>query len=237
MTMQIVMVGTDGIVLASDTRWMNNNSGVRHTSSASKIKVSHKKGVAIACARSLELASRIADDLIDELDDQGWLLFDQAAIPIAERAISAVKSRRDDFQCLIVTTKPIRRAFHLCFGIYAQQKHVTCQQVSNSQVAGDNVNAAVFWSERYYWRSSLRHEVQQLVPLAAQVICSAGELSKDNISGLEIVVCNGKNSGPQRLSDDVIKHLQAQSHEWGTRIESFFADYTYNFTFAPKEAG
>lgn len=229
MTMQVAMVGTDGIVLASDTQWMNNERDVRHTSTASKIKIHYEKGVAIACARSLALASRVADDLLDELSDVDWSLLEMRAIPIAEKVLDAATNNRSDFQCLIVTSRPTLAAFHLCSGVYPQQKHPTCQRIPNCQVAGDTVNPAVFWSERYYWRSSLRHEIQQLVALAAQVICSAHELSKDAISGLEIVVCDG--SGPHRVSEDSIQQFQSDVKQWDQQIEGFFAGYAHDFAF------
>lgn len=230
MTMQIAMVGTDGIVLASDTRQVNNEATVRHTSEVSKIKINQEKGVAIACSRSLELASRIADDMLNELSEIDWSLLAIRSIPIAEKILDGAKEGRRDFQCLIVTTKPALAAFHLCAGVYPQQKHPTCQRISSCEIAGDTINQAVFWPERYYWRfPSLPHGIQQLVPLAAQTIFSAAEFSRDSIYGLEIVICD--KNGLRRLSDTSIKKLRVQSQRWDEKIGTFFANYTRRFEF------
>jgi hypothetical protein len=76
MTIQVGMVGTDGVLIASDRLWMNTENtqwaSARHTSSSTKIVIDYQKGVAIACARSMELADQIARDLLSELDAEEW---------------------------------------------------------------------------------------------------------------------------------------------------------------------
>ena len=66
MTMQIGMVGIDGVLLASDTRWMNTGD-VRQTSHSSKMRFNHARTVAITCARNMENALRISDNIIADL--------------------------------------------------------------------------------------------------------------------------------------------------------------------------
>ncbi|MGA3213728.1 MAG: hypothetical protein ABSD20_20675 [Terriglobales bacterium] len=72
MTMQIGMVGTDGILIASDRRWMNTLQGVRQTSDSSKILVSHDRGIAIGCARNMENATAIGKKIIAQLGPEDW---------------------------------------------------------------------------------------------------------------------------------------------------------------------
>jgi len=229
MTMQIALVGASGIVLASDTRWANNETTVRHTGGASKIN--SDKSVAIACARRMAIATRIADDLFDEFADKDWALVQLRSVEIAARVLDAAprRSANDtlDFQCLIVTTNPSLAAYHLCGGgVMALQTHPTCQQIGNCQIAGDHINPAVCWSERYYWRSRLPdglREVRQLVPLAAHLILSAAQLNRDSIDGLEIVI--GDKGGVRRLPDGSIEKLRSDSESWDRQIEQFFASY------------
>jgi hypothetical protein len=102
MTMQVGM-GTDGIVLASDTRWSNTEPGVRHTSNSPKIIVSHERGVAISRARSLETAGRIATDIITELNDNDWVSPEGRAREIAQRVLASCDEDRKVFECLIVS--------------------------------------------------------------------------------------------------------------------------------------
>jgi hypothetical protein len=222
MTMQIVMVGFDGIVLASDKRCVNNEKNVRHTSDASKIKIHAEKGVAIACARSMEVSSRVADDILMKFSDLDWELVELKSIPIAQKALDEVKYERRDFQCLIVKAYPARTAFHLSSGVFANQNFPTCVRISNCQIAGDHLNSAVFWPERYYWRSSLR-ETRQLVPLAAHTICSAKKLNESHIDGLEVVVCDAK--GIRLLPDEFILRLKKNSEKWEQEMGQQFSNF------------
>ena len=79
MTMQVGMVGTDGVLIASDTRVMNNiTTGPseqpylpRQTVDKSrKIIVNHKRGIAISLAKSMETAGRVAAAVIAGLKDK-----------------------------------------------------------------------------------------------------------------------------------------------------------------------
>jgi len=71
MTMQVGMVGTDGVLIASDTRWMNtprlrNNqfwAGGRYTFNSPKIRISHERGIAISCAKDMETARHVANEI------------------------------------------------------------------------------------------------------------------------------------------------------------------------------
>jgi hypothetical protein len=78
MTMQVGMVGTDGVLIASDTRWMNTPrwsntlEGCRHTFNSSKIRINHERGIAIGFARNMETARQVADDIISSLKDEEW---------------------------------------------------------------------------------------------------------------------------------------------------------------------
>ena len=76
MTIQIGMIGTDGIVIASDTRWMHtprtitlNEPYPRQTFDASKIVTDYPRGIAISCAKNMETARLIADRFLEELKD------------------------------------------------------------------------------------------------------------------------------------------------------------------------
>jgi hypothetical protein len=97
--------------------------------------------------------------------------------------------------------------------------------------AGDNINPAIFWKERYY----REQPIMELVPLAAHMIVSASKLNNGSISGLEIVLCDA--SGFHRINEDSIRKLKAQANEWDEHIGSLFANYRQDFGFDPDEAG
>jgi hypothetical protein len=67
MTIQIGMVGTDGILIARDTKWTaeplligRNWAAGRHGFNSSKIKISPERHIAVSCARNMETASHMA---------------------------------------------------------------------------------------------------------------------------------------------------------------------------------
>jgi len=51
-TMQVGMVGSDGIVLASDTLWVGTDK-VRQTFNSSKFRISHPRGLIVSRAIDL----------------------------------------------------------------------------------------------------------------------------------------------------------------------------------------
>jgi hypothetical protein len=237
MTMQVGMVGTDGIVLASDTLWMHEDvTGIRHTSNKSKFRIDYERGIAISCARSMETAVRIADDLIKELPDEGRGRLEWSAVAVANRTLEQAHNTRKPFQCLIVSTKPKPQLFHLHYGVFdpAVQAGAACDKEPRRYAAGDQTNAACFWSERYQQHFPPQ-SIQRLIPLAAHLIVSASKLNSAAIGGLEIVVCD--ESGIHLLSDESTAALEAQSAEWDQQIGDLVMGYAKQFTYAPNVIG
>src|ERR1035437_5124768 len=104
MTMQVAMVGTDGIVLASDTKWAiaqrRGNLESRHTSLSTKITVNDQCTVAISCAKHMETASAIADAIIKELSDKDWECPIGPMQTIGQRVLDTLQGR-NLFHCLV----------------------------------------------------------------------------------------------------------------------------------------
>jgi hypothetical protein len=237
MTMQVGMVGEDGVLIASDTRWMNTPrlvnewSGSRHTFNSSKIIVDHERGIAISCARNMETARHVADGIVAGLkDEQDWI---NPILPIEEigRKVLLSAGERREVQCLIAFTAPTPRLFLFQFGLVNGEWGPLCQKMDGSAFAGDNVNPAIFWAERYYKAEPIR----TLVPLAAHTIVSAGTLNPTAISGVEIVLCDA--SGIHRVSEDSLRQLESKAREWDKNIGDLFLDHRQQFTYAPKVNG
>lgn len=110
MTMQVGMVGTDGIVLASDTLWTQTpvvpGRGVRHGYNAHKIRIFEKRGIAVSSARDMETANFVGDSIIAKLDDNYPA---DRAILIQEigNECLAKAGDRNEAQCLIAFQKPV----------------------------------------------------------------------------------------------------------------------------------
>lgn len=215
MTMQIAMVGSDGIVLASDTCWSNTHRGmtsaIRDTSSATKII--QNDVVAIACARDMETSVPIARAIINGMGEKQWEENTKHYIESIAEGVLATAGDRTNIECLIVATRPDLRLFHLASGVTVDKVPTSayCRDILDKAVAGDTANSAVFWSERYYRRAPIAF----LVSLAAQVIIDAGK-RHGFISGLEIFLCDG--SGIRRLPDDEITDHELQAGKRGRVI-------------------
>ncbi len=246
MTMQVGMVGTDGVLIASDTLLMDKperasaneeQSLVRDTSNESKIIINYKKGIAISCARTMRSARRVARNIISGLTD------DQLANPrepIEKIGAEVLKllgldGEKRDVQCLIIIQGATTGLYFFEFGEVdgelGPELGPICKKVIKHKVAGDQLNPAVFWKNRYYERKPIR----ELIPLAAHLVVSASKLNGGSIDGLEIVLCD--DDGIHYMSEESTRKLEAQANEWDEQIGSLFADYTQDFTFAPKDAG
>jgi hypothetical protein len=68
MTIQVGLIGLDGIVLASDTKWMHQPReeqtfwGGRYGTNSTKIKLTPQ--VAVSCSEDMETAGFLADEII-----------------------------------------------------------------------------------------------------------------------------------------------------------------------------
>jgi hypothetical protein len=243
MTMQVGMVGTDGVLIASDTRWTNTPIlrinqpwlGARGGYNANKIIISHERGMAISSARAMETAGTVAHKIISGLKDED---FEYPIIPIeriGETVLaSTVRQERNDAQCLVALVRPSPQLLLFQFGHINNEYDSICQQMKSYAIAGDNLNAAIFWAERYYPREP-KLPIQQLIPLAAHLVVCAERLNSATISGLEIVLCD--LSGIHRLSDSSIEQLESRARENDVSIGRTLLNGSQQFSYAPNVAG
>lgn len=229
MTIQIAMVGTDGIVLAGDTKWSWTNEPIHWTQASSKIKIDPEHRIAVSCARSMETAEPIAEAIIGLSEDswkQARAFIGLAAQPIVDKA-----PYRKDAQCLIVRAGILDRFYRLQVAtINGVPNQVICHEIADKGVVGINNNAAIYWMERHYER----RPVGQLISLAAQLVVSSAKLNSAMIGGLEIVVCS--DSGVHRLSDESIGELEADAKRFDESIGKSLRR-NKQFTYAPDVIG
>jgi hypothetical protein len=189
MTMQVAMIGTDGIVLASDTQCTVSPSGMHdiaeggtHTRGESKIRINENKRLAVSCASDMVNSAQIADAIISDFP----ILKD--ALPQTREArmweIGNTLAAEHHIQCIIVFADPIPDMYFLEFA--RNQGIRSCRQMINKVAAGNTVNAAVYWQEAYYSQRPISH----LVRLAAHQVVAASKLGFPGIGGLEIMVCD-----------------------------------------------
>ncbi|HEY3770650.1 MAG TPA: hypothetical protein VGN44_18395 [Candidatus Angelobacter sp.] len=222
MTIQIGMIGTDGIVLASDTK-LQRGQKVRHTNGSTKIRINHEHRLAISCARDMVLAHTIADSIIDHIPDGNWHF---PTFPIRDIAKDMRGDGCGQAQCLIVSVKSKPRLFVLDVGTMTGGG-TDCSEINDKCVIGDTVNPAVFWSEKYYKPLP----ISQLASLAAHLIVSAGKLNSATIRGLEMVMCD--DSGFRRLAKGSIDELESKANEWDINFGESIYSHTQEFTYTP----
>jgi len=204
-TMQVGMIGANGIVLAGDTRHYVEHPGrCWHSYNSSKIKLDSTKRMAIACARSMDISFRIAEQIFAALPSVAVELRADKIEEIGESLANGA-----DVDCVVAFADPSPSLF---FFQCAKSGEARCEPVDKC-AAGDVGNPAYFWAERYY-RESL--PVNQLVRLASHIVVAAGNMNNGSIRGLEIVTLEA--AGFRKWSVEENRALESEIMEEGRRI-------------------
>jgi len=111
MTMQVGMLASDGIILASDT--LANRSPlpninvrlIRQTFGTSKIRISADKKIAVTCARDLIEAYNLADAIITGMPQELWATPDQRMLEIVWSELNHHQQWRG-IECLVAFVEP-----------------------------------------------------------------------------------------------------------------------------------
>jgi hypothetical protein len=221
MTMQVGMLASDGIILASDTLASRSPlagitvRAIRQTFGTSKVRISGDSKVAVTCARDLLQAYHLADALIAGLPQEYW---DNPESKMREIALSEVNRQHwRGAECLIALAEP-SPSLYLLQCITDSQESV-CHRIITYVFAGDSANASSYWAMRYY--DSLNPELRRtdkLVPLAAQIVVDASRFNSAIVGGLEIVVCDG--SGIRRFTEQENSKQHSLAVRRGDEIEA-----------------
>jgi hypothetical protein len=211
MTMQVGMVACDGVILASDTKTWGEPFGRTITSGLSKIRVNEESGIAIPCAKDLAGAYQVADAIIENLLPQSFSAPEQR---ICEVAIARLKSAKlDGGECMIALSGDPPALYLFSSG---QRKNKVwarayCSRVATYVFGGHIGSAATFWADRFFRPDDLKmRTMDELIPLAAQIIVDAGRLSSGNIGGFELVRCDATGIHPLSLLESNQLEVEAQ---------------------------
>jgi len=204
MTLQVALVGTDGIVLASDKR-TSDVDFVTTTSRTSKIIVDDAATVAIAYAGH-EISRYVAGRILREpsvLESKGSYLIDveklaETVYKEQEEQITQDSRRgfRTDSQLLIVQRKDLSR-FHV---LHMDRAKSLSEPRYDKAIIGHATNTACFFAERYYRKAP----VDALKLLAAHTILTAGRINPFGIEDLEMLVCT-----PEKFESVTLEEISA----------------------------
>ena len=212
MTMQVGMVGSNGIVLAGDMTCTVNplyaGEGARYDFSRHKIKISASRRVAVTSAMDMDAADRIADCILSGVENEAVSNRQHRILEIG-RSIASLQ----DVECIAAFLDPRPILYKFQYGRGGQ--HVVCDAITDRIHAGDAISPAVFWARRYH---SVSLPVAVLIRLAAHEIIAAGEINSAIIGGLEIVSSDA--GGFHLLSDEDTNLLSAQARHWSAQIGS-----------------
>ncbi len=189
-TMQIGMIGKDGIVLASDKKWSTTwlkgdrpkIQELRDEHSDSKILLSPTGNLAVCCADDMIAATHVAQKVIS-----GWNPeTDDPQCSALKTLVEPLCSHRS-FQCLVASTRPAPSLLCISHDWRIEDRPLLTRALDRI-CAGDRANAAKFWHLRYYDHNL---PTQKLFSLAAQLITDAAVLNSGIIGGFDLAVSEG----------------------------------------------
>lgn len=210
--MQVGMIASDGIILASDTRATHTpeklkdgqvGRAVRYHTNCSKIRTNGE--VAVSYAQDMKTGGDVANAIVSTFTAND----PQEAI---ERIASAIpEDCRHPVQGLIAI-HPFQ-LYRFQIAKIGEIWTATCDPSIGFHFAGDMTNAAIYWAERYHNEFMT---VEQLLPLAVYVIVCSHLLNTAIIDGIEIVVCN--SSGIHPVSRERLLELRQQANATDKQI-------------------
>jgi hypothetical protein len=215
MTLQIGLVGTDGIVLASDEKTVFfdeiQTGGLTCKFLSDATRLIAFSGYEI----SRKVAQRIMDnEEIQDFEGQRSEVERLASDVCQEPFEDLVAPARSDGELFIVSKGRSDRFYSLY--VNPKSKNFFLSPRKDKAVAGHKLNSAVFFLERYYRKSS----VSELALLAAHVILQGHELNYAGIEGLEIFVCN--KEGFHLQPTEILEALVAKSQKLDSQLRDLF---------------
>jgi len=216
-TFQIGIRAGDGVILASDTRVVQQGK-IRTSSDASK----YFTGANIACCSSgTEYAEDVADYCVRNFNP--LIAIDEQIERACRTMFDAMRSRGGDpglFYGGVLTAHCDGKDTRLWTTSLRQLpdgKTKSTTEVSTYEYIGDNANSAVFIAEKYIRPAILRRlPMRDLALVAAHTVLMAGEINPSTVGGLEIFLCD--SSGFNRLPENEITELSRQSAELDAEI-------------------
>lgn len=234
MTMQIGIVGTDGILLASDKLWTQDPilakkrwAVGRRSFIKSKIKINNEKGMAVSCARDMDISCDVADKILIRLQAKD---FDDPVPCVLEIASEISPEEEGTAQCLIALMRPSPQLFWFQSAKVGGYRVPLCEKMEPFAIAGDNLNPSIFWAEKY---CRIPRPIDEIIPIAAHLVIGAHQFNTAVIEGLEIVRC--RESGISRLSEKSVDELKSKVAEWDRKISDLLLGHTQRYIDAQSE--
>jgi hypothetical protein len=180
MTLQIGMMGSDGIVVVGDTwQYVEPKDRPWHGYDASKIRLSSDRRIAVFCAHDMDASFAVAEEILQKLSGDPDPNRRTGILNIGDQLAEG-----SDSECLIVFADPNPTLYRLSHPKSVRGK---CEEIYGCVPIGDQWNTAFHLAMRFY-RPGL--SCQQLSRLGSLMVVSAGHISSGSIRGLEGITCD-----------------------------------------------
>jgi hypothetical protein len=214
MTMQVGMMASNGVVLASDTKCSRdalNSDGLVADDSygCSKIRIDDSGQIAVTCARDMIAATKVADALMSELKPELWENPEQSIREIG-RNVMATVGKNLEIECLIGLAKPVPTLYK--FQYVQDGAQIVCDRIPTFAHTGHALNAAIFWSLCHYRKEPIKN----LMALASILVVDAAQLNSARIGGLELVYAD--ESGFHRVPLTENERMEREAKRRSERI-------------------
>ncbi|MGA8267232.1 MAG: hypothetical protein WB787_05695 [Candidatus Acidiferrales bacterium] len=220
MTLQVALVGTDGIVLASDLKINSREANFNSSCLRSKILVNHERKIAACWSHDKDVSMELAERVISGMTDSDFEYPHHPVNVLAKQILDAARGPYDtqhEIEIAVVTLADPPRAYEI--NAKGDGNYI-CERCPDQIVFGHRANPARFFLERYYQRLP----IAKLLALAAHVVVNAGRINPRGIEGLEIVLCT--KEGFHRLSEQETDALTRWSDELDSKImQQLFASF------------
>lgn len=210
-TLQVVLLGSDGVVIASDTCRVGSNPRFRVTDSISKIVV--KSSLAYTFAG--DDASRAVGEAVVDATQSHELsvnLIDEIANKVLKKYKRSVRPELREAYRKTIFVQAEDHGFSIWSATYGARKLKVERhqpwQGKCSVYGGDESNPALYVYEYYYKQYPVTN-VSALKKMSAHVILTARAFAS-TVNGLEIVV--GSSNGFASVSTDEISRLRELSY-------------------------
>lgn len=218
MTLQVGMLGDNGVVLAGDTRVHRDPlAGINapwQNYQGPKIQISDSGRIAVSCAHDMQVGKDIARAIFANMTHG-----DHSSTEREIKDIGSAAAQGRNVECIVTFVDPLPCLY--IFQYLNGGNDIECQRCISCVPAGDIRNPAVFWGMEYWKMVS----IDQLKHLAACMVVAAGDLNSGVIGGLDVVFCTTKD-GCKPLSDDSVRDLESSARDKIKRMGEFVLQET-----------
>jgi hypothetical protein len=208
MTFQVGIVGSDGVLLASDQKQIAEHVGIASGQYIHKIMV---KETIACCASGGDVAQYAAELCLNT--KLGCNSIEVHMLFCAKKAIRAYRERfrsnpERNGGVILLATDGDRGVMLYKLEMRQREARLPCRIPSGCVISGDELNAAIWFTDRY-GPGSRCYPIADYCFLAAHTVLSAGRLNPRGVEGLEIVLC--RHGAFERIDDEEIQRLAQRS--------------------------